>query len=267
MLGCSTTNVVGADLSVWSDIIGKPCKQYRAEALCDNLVYNREYRDLAGNTANSQCCECIVDPFNPLDSRFPSSDCDEGIIISMAQWKDTGGYTCRDYAKNKWCSAERIVGENWNSDRWGDITDTTDVEGFSALEHCCECMDSSSTYFKKKCLESGYREATIDDEYNENSIIYDWKDKNGFGCRVYTALDKCASGEFSSVEWKELMDSSGVHATDVCCGCMDPKTLVYTQYCNKGDDGIRSVWMDSERRTCQDYEALDLCQGRFILCA
>jgi hypothetical protein len=58
-------------------------------------------------------------------------------MVCDTNWVDNEGYSCKEYAKEKWCTSNGKQGSGWE-DRWGTISDFTN-KGKSALQACCEC--------------------------------------------------------------------------------------------------------------------------------
>jgi hypothetical protein len=58
-------------------------------------------------------------------------------MVCDTNWVDNEGYSCKEYAKEKWCTSNGKQGSGWE-DRWGTISDFTN-KGKNALQACCEC--------------------------------------------------------------------------------------------------------------------------------
>ena len=57
--------------------------------------------------------------------------------ICDTQWVDNEGYSCKEYAREKWCTPDGKLGSGWEP-RWGKISDFAN-KGKDALQACCEC--------------------------------------------------------------------------------------------------------------------------------
>ena len=67
----------------------------------------------------------------PRGTMFPNDmKCDN-------TWTDSEGYSCSQYARQKWCTPDGNVGPNWKN-KWGKFSDFEN-HGKTALTACCEC--------------------------------------------------------------------------------------------------------------------------------